>query len=77
MKPIDVEGNSYICSIEDVHDKDPKFKVDDHVRISKNKSTFPKRYTLNWSEEVFVIKEVKNTFQRAYVINDLNGKEVS
>ena len=29
----------------------------------------------NWSEEVFVIKEVKNTVPWTYVINDLNGEE--
>ena len=37
----------------------------------KYKNTFAKRYTPNWSEEVFVIKEVKNT-----IINDLNGEEI-
>ena len=35
-----------------------------------------KKYTLNWSEEVFVIKKVKNTVQWTNVINDLNGEEV-
>ena len=28
----------------------------------------------NWSEEVFVIKKVKNTVPWTYVINDLNGE---
>ena len=31
----------------------------------------------NWSEEVFVIKKVKNTVPRTYVINDLNGEEIT
>ena len=31
---------------------------------------------LNWSEEVFVIKKVKNTSPSTYVINDLNGEEI-
>ena len=31
----------------------------DHVVISKYKSVFAKTYTLNWSEQVFVIKKVK------------------
>ena len=40
MKPVDVEDNTYINSMEqhgskEVDDKDPKFKVGDHVRISK------------------------------------------
>ena len=37
---------------------------------------FAKRYTPNWSEEVFVIKNVKNTIQWTYVITDLNGEEI-
>ena len=30
----------------------------------------------NWSEEVFVIKKVKNTVPWTYIINDFKGKEV-
>ena len=58
------------------NDKDPRFKVGDHVRISKYKNIFAEGYTLNWSEEVFVIKEVKNTVPWTYVINDINGEEI-
>ena len=77
MKPVDVKDNTYIGSME-LHsdDKDPKFKVGDHVRVSKYKKFFSKRYTPNWSEEVFVIKKVKNTVPWTYVINDLNGDEI-
>ena len=60
MKPIDVKDNTYIDSIKEGNDKDPKFRVGDHVRISK-KNIFAKGYTPNWSEENFLIKEVKNT----------------
>ena len=59
-----------------VSDKDPKFKVGDHVRISKYKSTFAKRYMPNWSEEIFIIKKIRNTVPWTYVINDLNGEEI-
>ena len=41
--------------------KDIKFKVGDDIRISKYRSIFAKGYTSNLSEEVFVIKKVKNT----------------
>ena len=41
-KPADVKNNTYIDSNEEVNDKDPKFKVGDHVRISKYKNIFPK-----------------------------------
>ena len=51
----------YIDFNKEVNDKDPKFKVLDHVRISKYKNIFVKEYTANWSEEVFVISEIKNT----------------
>ena len=41
------------------NDKEPKFKVGDHVKMWKYKNIFAKRYTPNWSEDVFVTKEVK------------------
>ena len=76
MKPIDVKHNAYINFEEEVADRDPKFKVGDHVRISKYKNIFAKGYTPNWSEEVFVIKNVKNAVPWTHVINDLNGEEI-
>ena len=60
MKPIDVTGDSYVEYNKDFNKKDPKFKVGDHVRISKYKNSFAKGYTPNWSEEVFVISNIKN-----------------
>ena len=77
MKPIDVKDNKNINTNKETNDKDPKFKVGDHVRISKYKNIFAKGYTPNWSEEVCVIKKVKNTVPRTYVINDLNGEEIT
>ena len=59
MKPIDVEDNTYTDFEKEVNDKNPKFKVGDHVIISKYKNIFAKGYTPNWSEEFFVIKKVK------------------
>ena len=76
MKPIDVKDNTYINTCKEINNKDPKFKVGDHVRISKYKNVFAKGYMPNWSEEVFVIKKVKNTVPWTYVINDLNGEEI-
>ena len=76
MKPIDVKDNTYINSSKEINNKDPKFKVGDHIRISKYKNIFAKGYMPNWSEEVFVIKKVKNTIPWTYVINDLNGEEI-
>ena len=47
MKPVDVKDNTYIDFKKEVNDKDPKFKVGDHVRISKYKNIFAKGYTPN------------------------------
>ena len=77
MKPVDVKDNTYIKFGKEVNDNDPKFKVGHHVRISKYKNIFPKGYTPNWSEEVFVIKRIKNTVPWTYVIDDLNGEEIT
>ena len=62
MKPIDVKDNTYIKTDKEVNDKDLKFKVGDHVRISKSKNIFAKGYTPNWYEEIFVIKKLKIQF---------------
>ena len=61
MTPIDVKDNKYIDFGKEVNNNDPNFKVGDHVGISKYKNIFSKGYTPNWSEEVFVIKKIKNT----------------
>ena len=71
MKPIEVTGDFYVepnknsmkLHSMELHSnkKGPKFKVGDHVRISKYKNIFAKGYTPNWSEEVFVINKIKNT----------------
>ena len=57
MKPKDVTDNSFAEYCEESNKKDPKFKVGDHVRISKYKNIFAKGYTPNWSEEIFVVKK--------------------
>ena len=77
MKRIDVKDNTYINTDRKVNDKGPKFKVGDHVRISKYKNIFAKGYTPNWFEETFVIKKVKKIVPWTYVIKDLNGKEIT
>ena len=40
MKPVDVKDGRYIDFEKEVNDKDPKFKIGDHVRISKYKKYF-------------------------------------
>ena len=52
-------------------------KVGDHVKISKYKNIFDKGYAPNWSEELFVVSSIKNTFPWTHVVGDLNGKEIT
>ena len=45
MKSIDVKDNTYINTDKELNNKDPKFKVSDHVKISKYENIFAKGYT--------------------------------
>ena len=76
MKPVNVKSNTYIDSSKEINNKNPKFNIGDTVRISKDKNVFAKGYTPNWSKEVFMIKNVKNTVLWTYVINDFNREEI-
>ena len=67
MKPVNVEDNTYIAFGKDSNDKYLKFKIGDHVRISKRKKNFAKRYNPN-----FVISKVKNAVPLAKV----NGEKI-
>ena len=63
MKLINVKNDTFAEHNEESNEKDPKFKVGDHVKISKYKNIFAKGYAPNWSEEIFVVKKIKNTVQ--------------
>ena len=76
MKPVAVKDNIYIDFKKEVNHKNPKFKVGYQVRISKYKNIFAKGYMPNWSEEIFIIKKIKNTVPWTYILNDLNGEEI-
>ena len=90
MKPIEVTDDYYpkdssiklyLAELRSVklhsNKNNPKFEVGDNVRISKYKNFFAKGYTLNWSEEVFVINKIKNTAPWTYAISDLNKGEIT
>ena len=76
-KPTDVTSGSYAEYNEDSNVTKPKFKVGDHVRISKYKKMFAKGYNQNCSEEVFVVSKIMDTIQWAYVISNLNGEPIT
>ena len=73
MKSLDVKFDSNAEYNVDSNDKNPKFKIGDHVRISIYKNIFVKGYAPKWSEEVFVISKIKNTVPWIYVISNLNA----
>ena len=75
MKPVDVKPSIYIDFNKENNKEGPKVKVVDHVRISKYKNIFAKVFVPNWSEEVFVIKKVRNTVPWTYGISDLEVEE--
>ena len=72
---VDVKSINYIDSSKEINDEDPKFEIGDIVRIS-NLKTFTKGYVPNWSEDIFVIKKIKNTVLWTYVVSDLKGEEI-
>ena len=83
MKPFDVKSSTYINSMKEINEEDPKFKIGDIVRISRDivrtsrhKNTFAKGYVPNWSEEDLMIKKFKNTVPSTYFISDLNAEEI-
>ena len=57
--------------------KTPKFKKGDFVRISRQKMLFEKGYTNNFSNEIFIVREVKLTNPRTYLLEDIDKEEVA
>ena len=56
LKPIDVTSTTYIGFGIENKEKDLKFEVGEHVRISKYKNILAKNYAPNWSKEDFLIE---------------------
>ena len=72
-----LRGDSHAEYKEDFNKKDPRFKIGDHVRISKYKNIFAKGYAPNWSEDLFVVSKITNTLPWTYVVSDSNGEEIT
>ena len=69
--------STYIDYSKETNDKDTKLKTDDIVRIPKYENIFARdSLVLNWSEELFWLKKVKNTVPSTYVICDLKGEKI-
>ena len=69
IKPANAKWSSYIDFGVENNGKDPEFEepfeVYNHVKTFKSKNIFTKGYTSASSEEVFMIKNVKNTISWA------------
>ena len=62
--------------IDEHNKKDSRFKVGDRVRISKSKNIFAKRYTPNWSKEIFIVDKINDTVPYTYNFKDLTGEKI-
>ena len=60
MKPPDVKQSTYVDSSPETNDQNPKFKIGDIVKVWNYKNIFWIDCVPNWSEGVFVIKNVIN-----------------
>ena len=68
-----VRNNLYNFKITD---KKPKFNIGDKVRVSLLKNTFEKSYTSNYSQEIFIIDDIKTSNVNYYYLKDLNGEKI-
>ena len=59
-----------------INRQNPKFSVGDRVRITKKKKVFEKGYTTRWTEEIFIIKEIRETNPITYKLKDLQEEEI-
>ena len=79
MKPIDVsiEQEDTLVKLlnrNKLKFRKPKFKVGDHVRISKYKGIFEKGYTPNWGVEIFTVNAIQKTKPVTYKIKDYRNE---
>ena len=76
MKPKDVKNDNKRVYIDEHNKKDSRFNVGDRVRISKFKNILAKRYTPNWSREIFIVNKINDTVPYTYNPKDLNDEEI-
>lgn len=82
MKPVDVRREHEEMLLSSAYDNDKiyvkntKFKVNDHVRVSKYKGVFEKGYTPNWGTEIFKISRVDRQYPEFYHLEDYLGQPI-
>lgn len=87
MRPCDVNFNNIMTVWRNLYEKSnslsentkkPKYKVGDHVRISKYKHIFQKGYETNWSDEIFIITSIINRKPWVvYTLKDLENEPIT
>lgn len=82
MKPSEVTKRHEKILLKTVYnrikiaEKNRKFRVGDKVRISKARAVFDKKYTANWTTDIFTIRKVQLTNPTTYLLQDIDGKDV-
>ena len=75
-KTINEKKIKNIYNFENTTNKIGKFKIGDRVRISLEKNFFEKSYETNWTEEIFIIYDIKYSNVPFYYLKDLNGEKI-
>lgn len=83
MKPIDVNKGNEKMLLKSVYNYPtitysqlPKFKINEHVRISKYRGVFDKGYTPNWSNEIFTISKINYSKPITYLLKDAQEQSI-
>lgn len=81
MRPVDVNKNNEQKLLNTVYSHmkiagQPKYRIGQVVRISKEKAVFEKGYTPNWSTELFKIRKIKMSMPVVYELEDMYGEEI-
>ena len=81
MTPIEGSKKINENKIENIYNFDKtkklgKFRIGDRVRLSLEKNIFEKSYETNWTEEIFVIYDIKYSNVPYYYLKDLNSEKI-
>ena len=81
MTPIEASKKINEKKIKNIYNfektkKPSKFKIGDRVRLSLEKNIFEKSYETNWTQEIFVIYDIKYSNVPYYYLKDLNNEKL-
>ena len=77
MKPIDIKSDSYAECNVDSNEKDPKFKLGDHVKFWNTKSFLLKDILQICLKKFLLLAKINNTVPWTYVISNLHSEEIT